>query len=143
VPAEAIPWARSAGLDLPPIAPYSLEGDGRSSASGRAVLDSARAEALEARRALLLVSPPDGLVLSLSRDLPLADQVLYVEALPLTSMRYVELVVNGRIEARRESGQYRFAWPLREGAFEIEARGLDMSGKELRSPVSRVQVLPP
>jgi 1A family penicillin-binding protein len=133
VPYEAIPWARSAGLDLPPVAPYTV------AASGSAATVAPAGDG----GLLRLISPPDGLVLSLSRDLPQTDQVLYVEALPSTVMRYVELSVNGRVEARREGGAYRFAWPLREGAFEIEARGLDLSGKELRSPVSWVHVLPP
>ena len=131
VPDEAIPWARSAGLDLPPLAPYTPSS---SAATVAPAGDDGR---------LRLVSPPDGLVLSLSRDLPLADQSLQVEALPSVPMQYVEVFINGQAIGRSDGGSFRIGWPLRPGAFEIEARGLDITGKELRSPVSRVQVLPP
>jgi len=135
VPFEAIPWARDAGLDLPPIAPYSPSAQ---RAAGRG-LSPITAESA----ALRLVSPADGLVFSLSREVRPADQALPVQALPSVPVRYVEIQVNGEPVARLEDGPYRFSWPLRQGSFRIQARAVTTAGQEIWSPAAALQVLPP
>jgi 1A family penicillin-binding protein len=135
VPFEAIPWARNAGLDLPPIAPYSPSSP---SAAGQA-FSSITAESAELR----LVSPADGLVLSLSREVRPADQALPIQALPSVPVRYVEILVNGEAIARLDDSPYRFSWPLRQGSFRIQARAVTTTGQEIWSPAAALQVLPP
>jgi membrane peptidoglycan carboxypeptidase len=133
VPAEAIPWARAAGVDLPPVAPYAV-----APSRGGEAASAAGAET----GSLRLVSPPDGLVLRLSRDLPLADQALTVEVLPSVAVRSVDLLIDGELLRRIDTGPYRVLWPLAEGSHRIEARAFNLAGNEIVSPPSTVQVLP-
>jgi membrane carboxypeptidase/penicillin-binding protein PbpC len=139
VPLEAVPWARTAGVDLPPVAPYVVA----SSYSGDLAEPSPDAPGFSPGPATLrLVTPPDGLVLRLSRELPLADQALSIEALPSIAVRSVDVFVNGKLLRRLEGGPYRAVLPLEAGTFRIEARAIDQAGNELVSPASSVQVLP-
>ncbi|HLF78975.1 MAG TPA: penicillin-binding protein, partial [Dehalococcoidia bacterium] len=139
VPLEAIPWARQAGLDLPPIAPYAVA---PSVVGGRA-LSSVSSQSAPGQPQLRLVSPADGLVLSLSREVRLADQVLPIEVLPTTAVSYVEILINGEPTGRLDTAPYRLFWQLREGSFRIEARTVTTTGPEIWSPVARLQVLAP
>jgi membrane peptidoglycan carboxypeptidase len=133
VPAEAIPWARAAGVDLPPVAPYAVAPSWGGEAASAAGAETG---------SLRLVSPPDGLVLPLSRDLPLADQALTVEVLPSVAVRSVDLLIDGELLRRIDTGPYRVLWPLAEGSHRIEARAFNLAGNEIVSPPSTVQVLP-
>ena len=135
VPLEAVPGARGAGIDLAPSisAPSPFAGVTPATETCRSA----------ATCALTLVTPADGLVLSISRDLARGDQVLPVEALPASPVRYVELWVGGERLGRVESAPYRLFWPLRPGTFEVKARAVDAAGAELWSAPARVQVLAP
>ncbi len=131
VPIEAIPWARGAGVALPPLPPYS-------SAPAAGVLAG-----IDVRPELLLVSPPDGLVLRVSRDVRREDQTLRIEAQPAMPVRYVEFYVDGGLLGRAGSAPYQLRWPIVEGAHEVRARAVDRDGNEVWSRVANVTVLPP
>ncbi|HZD03351.1 MAG TPA: Ig-like domain-containing protein, partial [Longimicrobiales bacterium] len=130
VPLEAIPWARRAGVALPPLPPY-VEGS-TPGARGSAPLESLR-----------LTSPADGTVLRLSREVLRQDQALRLEALPAGPVRFVEIYVDGALLGRIDRAPYRLTWPIAEGGHEIRARAVDASGNETWSGTSRVTVLPP
>jgi penicillin-binding protein 1C len=132
VPLEALPWARDAGLDLPPIAPYSA---GVHGAATSRVTETANA-------ALRLVSPADGLVLSMSREVRLADQVLPVKLLASVPVAAVEVFVNGEPLARLANEPYQVAWQLQPGTYLFEARATTAAGREVRTSAS-LQVLAP
>jgi hypothetical protein len=133
VPLEAIPWARQAGVALPPISPYTTVAysgaDGHLSAQGS--------------EPLKLVSPSDGQVLHLSRELRLQDQKLRIEALSATSVVYVEVYVDGALIRRIEATPYRANWQLAPGTHAIRARAVDAAGNETWSDETTITVLPP
>ena len=128
VPLEAVPWARDAGVPLPPVAPYT---GGLSDA----------APGITA--ALTLIAPSDGAVLRVSREIPLRDQALRIEALPDAPARFVELYVDATPIGRADTAPYRINWQVTEGAHEIRARAVDFTGSETWSQPARVTVLPP
>lgn len=130
VPLEAIPWARQAGVALPPLPPYTGSAGAEPSPNPGA-------------SDLLLVSPADGTVLRLSRELRPEDQALRVEALPPGPVRAVEVYVDGALLGRVEGPPYRLAWPLAPGEHEFRARALTEGGGEVWSPSAKVTVLPP
>ncbi len=119
VPLEAIPWAREAGIALPPLPPYTTAVD---TTRGRGTLTpppegggmdsspNAPAFRLGSSEALRLTSPADGAVFHLSRELGPEDQTLRIEALPATPVRYVELYVDGALIGRVDAGPYRAWW---------------------------------
>lgn len=135
VPLEAIPWARQAGVALPPLPPYSAapvpSPGGLANAPGAG------------QTALRLVSPADGAVLHLSRELRPEDQALAIEALAAMEARYVELYVDGAPIASASAAPYRALWQLREGVHELQARAVDAAGNETWSDPVTVTVLPP
>jgi len=129
VPFEAIPWAREAGVALPPLPPYQdVPAAGLPSPAGSA--------------AIRLVSPSPATV-RLSRELASVQQALRVEALPNQAARRVELYVDGVLFAVRDSGPFRAAWPLIVGKHTFQARLVDVSGAEAWSDMVTVTVLPP
>jgi membrane carboxypeptidase/penicillin-binding protein PbpC len=132
LPLEAIPWARSAGVPLPPVPPYTSSGD-----------ETASAATTASAAGVTLVSPANGTVLRISREIPLDDQALRIEALPSGSARYVELYVDGAPVAHIEESPYRNNWQLTEGTHEIRARAVDSAGNALWSKQAIVTVLPP
>jgi len=135
VPPEAIPWAREAGVALPPLPPYSPTA---------VRFPAGLAQAVDAgQTALRLVSPADGTVLHLSRELRLEEQALRIEALPTTAVQYVEVYVDGTPIGRPGATPYRVWWQLSAGDHEVRARALDLAGKETWSGTARVTVLPP
>lgn len=131
VPLEAIPWARAAGVALPPVPPYI---DAPASS-----MDSPA----PARVPLLLVSPADGITLHISHAVRLEDQALMVEALPSARVASVELYVDGAVLAVAASPPYRQSWPLRPGEHEFRARAATADGTEIWSQAATVTVLPP
>ena len=116
--------------DLPPVAPYTT---GMVSSNGAAAESAA----------LRLVSPADGIVLSISRNLPLSSQALPIEVQPSVLVSYVEVLIDGRAVARLDRAPYRYVWQLQPGSFEIAARAVDPAGAELHTRSARVQVLGP
>jgi penicillin-binding protein 1C len=134
VPLEAIPWARQAGVALPPIPPYTVVA-AYSGADGH--LSALAGEPLR------LVSPSDGQVLRLSRDLRLQDQALRIEALPAAAALYVEVYVDGALIRRIEATPYRANWQLAPGTHAIRARAVDAAGNEAWSEETTITVLPP
>ncbi len=135
VPTEAIPWAREAGLALPPVPPYSTTFD--------IIAGTWQDMAGAGHIPLRLVSPVDGTVLHMSRELNAEDQALRIEALPATAARSVELYVDGAVVGRFGGGPYEVWWQLSPGDHEMRARALDPAGKETWSSTARVTVLPP
>jgi penicillin-binding protein 1C len=135
VPPEAIPWAREAGIALPPLPPYST-------AAGR-LGASLPQTAGAGQTALRLVSPVDGMVFHVSRELRLDEQALRIEALPGNAVQYVELYVDGVLIGRPGEAPYRVWWQLSAGDHEVRARALDIVGKETWSGTARVTVLLP
>jgi 1A family penicillin-binding protein len=135
VPLEAITWARQAGIALPPLPPYS---------SAPVPSPGGAATAPEAGQTpLRLVSPADGAVLHLSRELRPEDQALRIEAVPATEARYVELYVDGEPIGGASAAPYQELWRLREGVHELRARAVDAAGNETWSEPVTVTVLPP
>jgi hypothetical protein len=90
-----------------------------------------------------LVSPGDGTVLRLSRDIPSGDQALRIEALTSVPVSFVELYVDATPVGRAGGPPYRVNWRPAEGAYEIRARAVDAAGNEVWSPPAKVTVLPP
>lgn len=133
VPSEAIPWAREAGLSLPPLPPYAPSG----SNALNAVAPPAGA------RPLALVSPVDGAALHLTRSLRPEDQSLPVEALPAVAVRVVELYIDGRLMGSGTSLPYRVNWQLAEGRHAFLARARAADGTELWSDTATVTVEAP
>ncbi len=133
VPLEAIPWARAAGLPLPPVAPYTSD----------SVEDYPNRPAAASGGSLSLISPPSGTVLRLSRELRPADQALRIEALPSSAVRFAEIYVDETSIGRADAAPYRASWQLSEGTHEIRARAVDLAGHETWSTAARVTVLPP
>ena len=133
LPLEAVPWARAAGVPLPPVAPYvSGAGDGD-------IAEATGASAI----AVALIAPNNGAVLHLSREIALQDQALRIEALPAAAIRFVELYVDVTPIGRAEAAPYRVNWQLTEGTHDIRARAVDLAGNETWSQTARVTVLPP
>jgi 1A family penicillin-binding protein len=133
LPLEAVPWARSAGVPLPPVPPYTNSDGGTTPAANTAF----------SAAGVTLVSPANGTVLRISREIPLDDQALRIEALPSLSARYVELYVDGAPLAHIEEAPYRTTWQLTVGTHEIRAGAIDSAGNELWSEQATVTVLPP
>ncbi len=132
VPLEAVPWARAAGIPLPPVPPYAGgANDGVAGPDGASAI------------AVTLVAPSDGAVLHVSREIPLAEQALRIEALPAAGARFVELFVDAAPIGRADAAPYRVNWQLSEGSHEIRARAVDLAGNETWSQTTRVTVLPP
>jgi 1A family penicillin-binding protein len=134
VPLEAIPWAREAGIALPPVPPYATAAI--SSPDSRSAPDAGWP-------ALRLVSPADGTVLRLSPELRPEEQALRIEAVPASAAHYVELYVDGALIGRTDAPPYQTWWRLIEGAHEVRARAVDLSGNETWSDGAMVTVLPP
>jgi membrane carboxypeptidase/penicillin-binding protein PbpC len=132
VPLEAVPWARAAGIPLPPVPPYAGgANDGVAGPDGASAI------------AVTLVAPSDGAVLHVSREIPLDEQALRIEALPAAGARDVELFVDAAPIGRADAAPYRVNWQLSEGTHEIRARAVDLAGNETWSQTTRVTVLPP
>jgi len=134
VPLEAIPWARRAGVVLPPVPPYTAVApypgpDGRLS--------------VQTDVPPRLVSPSNGTVLRLSRELRPEDQELRIEALPATATRYVDIYVDGALIRRAEAAPYRASWQLAPGTHAIRARAVDAAGNETWSEEATITVLLP
>lgn len=131
VPPEAIPWARAAGVALPPVPPYSAGAPEPGSASDGTP------------GAVTLAYPADGSVFHLTRDLRAEDQALLIEALPSSAPAFTELYVDETPVARLEEPPYRAAWPLVPGVHRLSARVVDNAGNEAWSAAATVTVLPP
>jgi 1A family penicillin-binding protein len=157
VPLEAIPWAREAGIALPPLPPYSTAADGSArdwlmigetlpsppEGGGMDSSPDAPAFRLGSYAALRLTSPADGAVFHLSRELGPEDQSLRIEALPAAAVRYVELYVDGALLSRVDAPPYRAWWRPSAGSHEIRARAAGLDGNETWSDTATVTVLPP
>jgi 1A family penicillin-binding protein len=130
VPVEAIPWARAAGIALPPVAPY---------ASALPVFEVARPISAEVR----LVSPVDGTSFRMSRELRAEDQALRIEAQPSTNVAFVELFVDGSPVAHLDDAPYRSAWLITIGEHTVRARAVGRDGAEHWSVEARITVLAP
>jgi hypothetical protein len=87
--------------------------------------------------ALTLIAPSDGAVLRVSREIPLRDQALRIEALPDAPARFVELYVDATPIGRADTAPYRINWQVTEGAHEIRARAVDFTGSETWSQPAR------
>jgi 1A family penicillin-binding protein len=136
-PAEVIPWARAAGVALPPLPPYK---EGTSpAATTLAAYEEPSAFAVR------LVSPDPELVLHISSALPRESQALPVEALVsgAATASEVRLYDNGRLLAILDQPPFRFAWPLEEGRHQFQASAFDDGGKRVDSDAVGVNVLPP
>jgi 1A family penicillin-binding protein len=133
VPVEAIPWARAAGIALPPVAPYGTAAGASISLTGFA----------PAREALRLVAPADGTVLRISRELRAEDQALRIEAQPAIAVAFVELYVDGAPLGRLRQAPYRASWIIAPGEHAVRARAVDLDGVEHWSESARVTVLAP
>ena len=132
VPLEAVPWARAAGIPLPPVPLYAGgANDGVAGPDGASAI------------AVILVAPSNGAVLHVSREIPLTGQALRIEALPAAGIRFVELFVDAAPIGRADAAPYRVNWQLSEGTHEIRARAVDLDGNETWSQTTRVTVLPP
>jgi len=134
VPLEAIPWAREAGIALPPLPPYT---------TGRGGSPGAQRVSDSAGLGLRLTSPADGAVFHLSRELGPEDQTLRIEALPATPVRYVELYVDDAPIARVDAGPYRTWWSPTPGSHQVRARAVDLDENETWTETANVAVLPP
>ena len=135
VPLEAIPWAREAGVALPPVPPYASADV--ASGSTNSPLPAGAAHPLR------LVSPSNGQVLHLSRELRAEDQVLRIEATPATAVRYVDMYVDGVLISQVDAAPYRASWQLVPGTHALRARAVDAAGNETWSEEARVTILPP
>lgn len=131
VPPEAIPWARAAGVSLPPVPPYSA---GPTAGSGNSPTPPGP---------IVLAYPADGSVFHLSRDIRAQDQAVLIEALPSSPVLFAELYVDQAPVARLESPPYRAAWPLTAGVHHVSARAVDAAGNDAWSATATVTVLPP
>jgi 1A family penicillin-binding protein len=134
VPLEAIPWARQAGVSLPPVPPYT------------SVAAYPGADGLPhdpGGEPLRLVSPSDGQVLRLSRELRADDQALRIEATPATGVSYVDLYVDGSLIGHVLAAPYRANWHLATGTHIFRARAVDATGNEIWSTEATITVLPP
>ncbi|MFQ5878821.1 MAG: penicillin-binding transpeptidase domain-containing protein [Dehalococcoidia bacterium] len=130
VPEEAIPWARAAGLPLPPLPPYR---------PGPASVAAAPGGPWVA-----LVSPGPESMLAISPEIPLSSQGLIVEAVaggPSPPAR-VEVYHNDGLLAVLGQAPYRITWPLAPGEHHFQAAAYDGQGRQARSQVVRVTVLP-
>ena len=157
VPLEAIPWAREAGIALPPLPPYSTAASGSArdwlmiggtltpapEGGGMDSSPDAPPFRLGSYAALRLISPADGAVFHLSRELGPEDQSLRIEALPATAVRYVELYLDGALLSRVDAAPYRAWWRPSPGSHEIRARAAGLDGSEAWSDTATVTVLPP
>jgi 1A family penicillin-binding protein len=128
VPVEAIPWAREAGVALPPVPPYSAASGYSQFAGGDT---------------LKIVSPADGVALRISRDVRTEDQRLRVEAQPTGAVRYIELYIDARLVGRADTVPYRASWQLVAGEHVVRARAVDAAGNEVWSEAVRFSVWPP
>ncbi|HYM14651.1 MAG TPA: penicillin-binding protein 1C, partial [Dehalococcoidia bacterium] len=134
VPPGAIPWARAAGLPLPPVPPYAATG---------AIAPAADGGMPAGAPPLRLVSPAGGVTLHLTRALRPEDQAIAVEALPSAAVRWVELYVDGAPLARLASPPYRVNWQLGAGTHAFRARALSLDGTELWSETATIFVEAP
>jgi len=134
VPLEAIPWARQAGVALPPVPPYTTVA---------AYAGADRPRFTQAGEPLRLVSPSDGQVFRMSRELRFEEQALRIEAVPSASVLYVELYVDGSLIGHAEAAPYRTRWQLAAGTHAIRARAVDAAGDETWSEETTITVLPP
>ena len=134
VPQEAIPWARAAGVPLPPVPPY-----------GNAIGVNAPIGAVPAAgaRTLILVSPDDGVTLHLTNELRPEDQAIAVEALPAVTVRSIEFYVDGAPLGRAAAAPYRVNWQLAAGTHAFRARAIAADGAELWSATATVTVEAP
>ncbi|MEX2245414.1 MAG: penicillin-binding protein 1C [Dehalococcoidia bacterium] len=126
-PAEAIPWARAAGVALAPVPPYAA-------AYGSTAGDAG---------GLRIVSPAEGVVLRISRDLRAEEQLLRIEAQPDAAVRSIELYVDGALVGRAAAPPYRATWRIAEGKHEVRARAVGADGRDVWSEVTRFSVWPP
>ncbi len=131
VPFEAIPWARAAGVPLPPVPPYA----------GGATLVATGVAAREPQ--LRLVAPADGTVFHITRALRPQDQAAPLEALPSVSVRDVEFYLDGALVGSATSAPYRINWQLGAGTHAIRAHAIAMDGSELWSETTTVIVEAP
>ncbi len=127
VPPEAIPWARAAGIALPPLPPYAAAPWGRGTSA----------------MAVRIVSPAEGTVLHISRELRMNDQLLRLEVQPDGAIQSVVLYIDGAPIAHLYDPPYRTAWQLVAGPHDVRARAVTASGEELWSDTVTFDVWPP
>jgi membrane carboxypeptidase/penicillin-binding protein PbpC len=134
-PPEAIPWARDAGLLLPPVPPYRYGPD---------PLESPAAAGEASPPAVQLVGAEDGLVLRWSPELPPNAQALPLEAVVSgLSASSVRLLDNGRLVSESGGPPFRFLWPLTEGQHNLQALARTVDGGEVAAEPVTLTVEPP
>jgi 1A family penicillin-binding protein len=133
VPIEAVPWARAAGVPLPPVPPYT---------SGAATVHAPENSATGCA-GVSLVSPANAAVFRLSREIRVGDQMLRIEALPSCPVRDVEFYVDQTVVGSAQDAPYKVDWQLTEGVHEIRARTIDADNREAWTQKASVTVLSP
>ncbi|MCB0215489.1 MAG: transglycosylase domain-containing protein [Chloroflexi bacterium] len=139
LPAEALDWARRAGIEPSPERdcrgrPFRLALQPESAGLPESAASSA---------ALRLDSPVEGSTFALSPRLPRAAQRLELRALALTDQAFagVRLELDGRVLARPSRPPYRTDWQLEPGRHEARAVAETVDGRQLASEVVRFDVV--
>ncbi|MBI2909606.1 MAG: penicillin-binding protein 1C [Chloroflexi bacterium] len=127
VPEEAIPWARAAGLPLPPLVEYSAAVDHNDRA--------------DVGFWVSLVSPGPEMQLAVSREIPLDSQRVIVEAVAGGDPERIEIYADGDLLAVRREAPFSAAWRLSPGEHRFRAVAYDRTGRRVESKVVRVMVM--
>jgi len=128
LPPQALPWARQRGLLLW----TDLESGKNAGAStpGAAAPQSG----------LVLLTPGDGAVYTLSASLPAANQQMRIEASGGSTAGPVTFLVDGRVLAVVDSPPYQAWWPLALGKHHIQAQVKDAGGSIISSSLVEITV---
>jgi penicillin-binding protein 1C len=132
-PDEVIPWARTAGVALPPIAPYRPEAGAGAPGGGAGGTGTA----------VRIVRPEPGLTVRISRALPAEVQALTVELLVTGQLPdLVRVELDGSPLAELRAAPYRLIWPLAAGVHRLRAVAV-REGAAVSSDEVEISVLAP
>ena len=132
LPAEAEPWAASAGLPrLPRPCAEELAGGAASEPSGPLPFSVRRAQDMAAPRAWLL-TPAPGAIFAISPGVPADRQRIVLEATAGPDAARVTILVDGAPVATFTAPPYRALWPLEPGAHTAAVETEDRSGRLTR-----------
>jgi penicillin-binding protein 1C len=121
LPLEAQPWARSQELPL--------------------LVDYLQATTSLQNNGIALISPRPNTTYSITSNLDPSVQQLLLEAVAGQGIAQVTFWVDGNLLASASEAPYQAWWPLREGAHQIWAEGVDVNGAAIKSDVVTITVI--
>jgi penicillin-binding protein 1C len=139
LPADAVEWGRSAGVELPPEVGCS----GRPRRSSAAAAAAAAPSDPSGMEGLVVTSPAANAVFALTDDLPRQYQQLELAVRPGSAgdLEDVTVQVDGQEVAMPGRPPYQAFWPMEAGEHTVTANGRDAAGRTVRSDVIRFKVL--